>query len=155
VDYWSNVHYLTMVDDALTVVVTADWDNHDDWPSPIGAPDFTDWQTTYGTSLIGTSTDSNDGTMAATVTVLRAGSHTLSITVDGIHIVGSPISSFEVKPIVLDPTSCVLVDIPEVMIAGYDYLFWVQSRDEYENNKIDLFEDAVVTDYSVVYTNDA
>jgi len=58
-----------MVDDGLNVVVTAVYDDHDDWSSPIGVVDFTNWQTIYGTSILGTATDSNDGTMAGSVTV--------------------------------------------------------------------------------------
>ena len=58
-----------MTDDGLTVVVTAVYDDHDDWPSPIGVADFTNWQSIYGTSISGTATDSNDGTMAGSVTV--------------------------------------------------------------------------------------
>ena len=73
---------------------------------------------------------------------------------DGVQIIGSPHSLFEVKPTSLDATSCVPVDIPELMYAGYDYYFLIQSRDAYDNNLIDLFATAVGSDYSIVYTLD-
>ena len=79
-----------MLDDGLTVVVKADYDNHDDWPSPIGVSDFASWQTIYGTSISGTAIDMNDGTMTGSVVIWRAGAYTLSITVNNIHIQGSP-----------------------------------------------------------------
>ena len=38
------------------------------------------------------------------------------------------------------------------MIAGYDYSFKIQGRDEYRNNIADRLVDAVGTDYSIEYT---
>ena len=32
-----------MLDDELTVAIMADYENHDDWPSPISIPDASDW----------------------------------------------------------------------------------------------------------------
>ena len=52
-----------MIDDKLLVAVYAVYINHNDWPSPIGVADLTDWQTIYGTSISGTAIDNNDGTM--------------------------------------------------------------------------------------------
>ena len=141
-----------MLDDALTVVVKAEYNNHDDWPSPIGVADFANWQTIYGTSIAGTAIDNNDGTMTGSVIIKRAGTYTLSIKVNGIHIKGSPHSFFSVKPTSLYAPSCVSVDITETMYAGYDYSFLIQGRDEYHNNISDLFQNTVGTDNSIVYT---
>jgi hypothetical protein len=58
-----------MTDDGLNVVVTADYVNHDDWPSPIGVEDLTDWQTIYGTTIIGAATDNNNGKMTGSVNI--------------------------------------------------------------------------------------
>ena len=38
------------------------------------------------------------------------------------------------------------------MIAGFDYSFKIQGRDEYHNNIADRLLDAVGTDYSIEYT---
>ena len=38
------------------------------------------------------------------------------------------------------------------MYAGYDYSFFIQGRDEYHNNIVDLVENAVGGDYSILYT---
>ena len=141
-----------MIDDGLDVVVKADYVHHDDWPSPIGIADLVDWKTVYGTSISGTATDNNDGKMTGLVTISRAGTYTLSITVDSTHIIGSPHSPFEVRPNSLHAPHCVPVEIPETMYAGYDYSFIIQGRDEYHNNIADILVDAVGTDYSIVYS---
>ena len=114
-----------MVDDGLTVVVKADYNDHKDWPSPIGVADFANWQTIYGTSIPGTAIDKNDGTMTGSVTIKRAGTYTLSIQVNGRDIKGSPHFPFKVKPTRLYAPSCVPVDIVETMYAGYDYSFLI------------------------------
>ena len=100
-----------MLDDGLTVAVKADYNNHDDWPSPIGVADFANWKSVYGTSISGTTIDKSDGTMIGSVIIKRAGTYILSITVNGIHIKGSPHSFFKVKPASLYAPSCVPVDI--------------------------------------------
>lgn len=46
VDIWDNLHYQTMTDDlagGMTVTVTADYVNHDNWLSPIGVDDDPNW----------------------------------------------------------------------------------------------------------------
>ena len=46
IDLWGNVHYQTMNDDiaaGMTVEVVADYENHDNWPSPIGVDDDPSW----------------------------------------------------------------------------------------------------------------
>ena len=143
---------MTMSDDNLIVVVQAVYNNHDDWLSPIGVADLTNWQTTYGTSILGTAIDNNDGTMTGSVTIQRAGSYTLYIKVNGFDIIGSPHSPFKVKPSILFAPSCVPVDIPVTMHAGYDYSFLIQGRDNYHNNIADLFVNAVGANYNIFYT---
>jgi len=58
-----------MLDDNLDVSIIADYVNHDDWPSPIEVPDFTDWENVYGRSIVGSVSDNNDGTMTGVVKV--------------------------------------------------------------------------------------
>ena len=153
VDKYGNLHFQTMTDDGLIVVVKADYNNHDDWPSPIGVADFDDWKKIYGTRISGTAIDKNDGTMTGSLAIKRAGTYTLSITIDGYHIKMSPYSPFKIKPASLYAPFCVPVDIPVMMHAGYDYSFLIQGRDIYYNNIADLIEDAVGADYSIVYTH--
>ena len=141
-----------MLDDALTVVVKAEYNNHDDWPSPIGVADFANWQTIYGTSIAGTAIDKDDGTMTGSVIIKRAGTYTLSIQVNGRDIKGSPHFPFKVEQTRLYAPFCVPLDIVETMYAGYDYSFLIQGRDEYHNNIADSFVNAVGNNYSVVYS---
>ena len=75
-----------MILNGLTVVVKADYINHDDWPSHIGVADLTDWRSVYGTSISGTVNYKNDGTIYGSVSIKRAGTYALSITVNGVHI---------------------------------------------------------------------
>ena len=69
VDLYGNLHYQTMIDDGLTVYVKADYQNHDEWLSPIGVADLVNWQSIYGTSVSGTANYNNDGTMTGSVTI--------------------------------------------------------------------------------------
>ena len=71
---------------------------------------------------------------------------------NGIEIIGSPHYPFKVKPANLFAPSCILVDIPKTIYAGYDYSFLIQGRDKYHNNIKDLLTDAVGTSYSIVYS---
>ena len=46
VDVWGNEHYWTMTDEltaGMAITVTADYVHHDNYPSPIGVADLTDW----------------------------------------------------------------------------------------------------------------
>ena len=88
--------------------------------------------------------------MTGSVTIKRAGSYTLCITVNGVNIIGSPHFPLNVKPVNIFVPSCVPVDIPETMYAGYDYSFLIQGRDEYHNNIKDLIADQVGTSYTNV-----
>ena len=99
VDLWGNVHDTTLSDeisDGMVVSVAADYEDHDNYPSPIGVADLTNWESTYGTSLTGSASDNNDGTITGSVTIQRAGSYMLSAFVDGVEVIGSPFSSADV-----------------------------------------------------------
>ena len=107
----------------MVVTVAATYDNHDDWPSPIGVLDDPSWITTYGTTISGSAIDSNDGTMAGSMTIQRAGDYTLSISVDGVHVINSPHAYLEVAPAAIYGPFCEPVDVPVILYAGYDYEF--------------------------------
>lgn len=113
----------------MVVDARAVYDNHDEWPSPIGVTDDPNWATTYGTDLPATLIDTADGKMSASVSIHRAGAYELSITVDGTNVINSPHQYLNVQPAALDATNCVGKDIPEVMYAGIDYSFQIQGRD--------------------------
>ena len=134
----------------MVVTVTADYDNHDNYPSPIGIVDLSNWQTTYGTSISGSAPDNNDGTMIGTLTILRAGTYTLTVLVDDVDVITSPFSYLEVEPYNLYAPSCVNQDIPTQMYAGYLYSFLVQGRDQYSNNIALTLSSAVGSSHSVV-----
>lgn len=74
------------LDGGLKVRVTATYVNHDEWQSPVGVDDFENWQDTYGTIIEGDVTDIGGGKMSAALTILRAGSYSLDVTVDGEHV---------------------------------------------------------------------
>ena len=107
-----------MTDDALDVAIMADYTDHDDWPSPIAIPDAADWQAVYGSNIAGIALDNNDGTMKGQVTIYRAGTYTLNIRVNSIHITASPHSPLLVAPTHLYAPYCVPLGIPDTMVAG-------------------------------------
>ena len=126
VDLWGNIHTDAMADETaagMTVSLVADYVNHDNYPSPIGVADLTDWQTIYGTSITGTTTDNGDGTMTGSVTIERAGTYTLTVQIDDSDVIGSPFEFIEVTPSSLSAPNCVPLDIPLTMSAGFDYSF--------------------------------
>ena len=148
-----NLHYKTMNDEiaaGLVVSVTFDYVNHDNYPSPLGIADDSDWQSIYGTSHAGTLTDNNDGSMTASVTILRAGTYLITVQVDGIDVIGSPYEHLEIEPTSILPSNCVADGIEASMTAGYDYTFRLQARDQYNSNLPKTLSEAVGTDHSVL-----
>ena len=139
------------LDAGMTVTVVADYDNHDNWQSPISIPDLTTWTTDYGTSINGASLlAASDGTVSETVPIVWAGTYTVTVEVDGTNVVGSPYTSLEVHPTVLSAPECVADGIPTLIYAGFDYSFQVQGRDQYHNNLQTTLASAVGADYSIV-----
>lgn len=133
----------------MKVTATVDYVNHDNYPSPIGIADLSNWTTLYGTRISTTAKEVDfDGTMQGKVTVKRAGTYTLTVQVDYVNVVGSPFSSLEVTPTSLDGFSCVTQSIDTQMYAGYDYSFLIQARDQYSNNISSTLSNAAAT-YSV------
>ena len=127
-DEYSNLHYLTLTDDlaaGMVVTITAEYVHHDNYPSPIGIEDLLDWEATYGTTITGSATDSNDGTMAATVTLQRAGTYSLTVLIDNIDVIGSPYEFLEIEPTAIHAPSCIEQDTPIDVYAGYDQEFLI------------------------------
>ena len=61
--------------------------------------------------------------MDGSVTIVRAGSYELSITIDGTDVIGSPLEYLKIRPDVISAPECVAVDVPTEMYAGFDYSF--------------------------------
>ena len=116
-------------------------------------PDEDDWKTTYGTSISGTTTDNNDGTMTGSLTLQRAATYALTVTVDSVDVTTSPFLSLEVEPGAIDGSLSVADGVPEIMYAGYDFDFQIQGRDSWGNNIKILLEDAVGADLSVIISD--
>lgn len=137
VDRWDNLHYQTLTDEVsagMVVAVTAAYVHHDNYPSPIGISDLSGWQTTYGTTITGSASDTNNGKMSASISIQRAGTYSLTTSVDGIHVIGSPFAYLEVTPTTLHAPSCVAKDVPTEIMAGFTYSFNIQGRDRFSNN---------------------
>ena len=107
----------------MVVSVTATYVHHDSYPSPIGVSDLTDWQTVYGTSISGSASDNNDGTMTGTVTVERAGTHTMTVQINSVNVIGSPFSFLDVGFTTFSGSKCVPLNVPTEMLAGFVYSF--------------------------------
>ena len=133
----------------MVVTVTATYVNHDNYPSPISVVDLTNWQTTYGTSISGSASDNNDGTMTGTVAIQRAGTYTLTVQIDSVNVIGSPYSSLEVEPYNINAPTSVAKNVPTSMTAGYSYDFQVQARDSFSNNLAKTLSNAVGSSHSV------
>ena len=74
----------------MVVTVTANYANANNYPSPIGVADDPDWRTTYGTVIPGTTVDNDNGSMSAAVTVQKAGTYSLRVSIDGADVYESP-----------------------------------------------------------------
>ena len=129
----------------MTVSLTATYDNHDEYLSPIGVPDE---ESQAATTHTGTLADNNDGTMSATLSIDKAGEYLLSTLVNSVDVQNSPLSFMRVVPSDLNVANCVPVDVPSLMYTGLPYSFLIQGRDSYDNNVLALLETAVGTDHS-------
>ena len=146
VDIYDNLHYQSLSDEisgGMVVSVTADYVDHNNYPSPIGIADLANWQTTYGTSITGSASDSSDGTMAASVTIQRAGSYSITAIVDGTEVIGSTFSSVDFQPTTLNAAKCEVLSVPSQIMAGFDYSFKIQGRDQYSNNLVKTLSAAI------------
>jgi hypothetical protein len=132
---------------ALTkVTITAIYENHNDWTSPITTPppgvtDLANWEEIYGRDISGLAVFNNkssdaDSTYTGQVTIYRAGRFTLSILVNGIHIISSPltVAPIDVSPAELYAPACIVNGLSLQMTAGAASTAQIQSRDFSSNN---------------------
>lgn len=126
-----------LVGDAKSVIkILAIYEDHSEWPSPIAIDDLYNWDQLFGVDVVGLASDNLDGTYHAQLTVYRAGSYSLEVTINDQHVQGSPWDALKVHPTGLYAPSCVVqpLSIATSMVAGTQYTFLIQTRDFYSNN---------------------
>ena len=116
------------------VEIFATYEDHSNWPSPIGIVDLENWAAIFGSNIAGIASTNNDGSYTCQVTIYRAGSLHLNVKINGWNVLNSPWATLRVSPTNLYAPSCVPLSIPTTMIAGTLYQFLIQSRDFYSNN---------------------
>lgn len=140
--------------DGIVASILAEYVDHASWPSPIGVSDLTNWDQIFGQDIAGISVDAEDGTLAAQVTVFRAGNFILHVLINGLDVVGSPFTPLEITPSEIYGPSCIVDGLVSTSTAGAAITFNIQARDYYSNNIQDLFG-AAVTDYIVDLVDDS
>ena len=81
--------------------------------------------------------------MAASVTIQRAGSYSITAIVDGTEVIGSTFSSVDFQPTTLNAAKCEVLSVPSQIMAGFDYSFKIQGRDQYSNNLVKTLSAAI------------
>lgn len=106
--------------------------------------------------VVGLASDNHDSTYAAQLTIYRAGSYTLEVTINNQHVLSSPWSTLKVQPTDLYAPSCIVepLSVATSMVAGTQYTFLIQTRDFYSNNKNQLLDDTIGTSYQILYFNE-
>lgn len=64
------------------IKILAIYESHDEWPSPIRIDDLHNWRQLYGLDVVGLASDNQDSTYAAQLTIYRAGSFVLEVTIN-------------------------------------------------------------------------
>lgn len=105
------------------VLILAEYDNHAAWGSPIGVSDLTNWDYIYGRDIAGLAVDSNNGKFKGQITVFRAGTYILHVKVNGINIIGSPLSYLLVEPSDIYGPNCIVDSLSSSMTAGSSSVF--------------------------------
>eukprot|EP01022_Parablepharisma_sp_SALTPOND_P020162 TRINITY_DN3593_c0_g1_i1.p2 TRINITY_DN3593_c0_g1~~TRINITY_DN3593_c0_g1_i1.p2 ORF type:complete len:1692 (-),score=110.26 TRINITY_DN3593_c0_g1_i1:19422-24497(-) len=124
----------TITSGGLTdIAILADYLNSDSFASPIGAPDLPDWAAIYGTDISGAYKDLGNGKYTGQITVFRAGSFSLKITINSASISGTPLP-LTVHPAQINGEKCVAVGFSSTATAGTAQTFQIQARDYYSNN---------------------
>lgn len=133
-----------------TVEITAVYENHVDWTSPLSVPDFLNWEEIYGRDIAGlaafdnTTDPDSDSTYRGQVTIYRAGTFTLQVRINGIDVQESPMPAWlRVAPSDLYAPNSIVQGLLLQMTAGDTYTAQIQARDFYSNNmKVSLADAA-------------
>ena len=135
-----------MTDDleaGMTVQADAEYNNHDEWTSPIEVEDDPHWETTYGTTIQGSYVDNNDWTLTAALAIYRAGNYTISVRIDGVEVIKSASNILRVVPSSYSAENFALKAIPAYFYAGFEYQLLIQGRDIYKNNIKDMLGELI------------
>lgn len=145
-DIYSNA--MSLADERIEIL--AEYQDHTEWPSPIGIPDLQNWQALYGTNIAGVATNNKDGSYQGQLTLYRAGLYQLSVKINDQHVVDSPWTPVLVLPTNLYAPSCVPLGVPSLIEAGSQYTFQIQTRDFYSNNLKSSQQDL---DFQITFTS--
>lgn len=107
----------------MTYTVQAQYQNHNNWPSPIFVEDLESWKATYGTTVPLSVRSIDYGKFVVSVWLKRAGTYTIDVLIDGVNVPDSLLYQLEVEPTTLDASTSVPRNVPEIMYAGFDYQF--------------------------------
>ena len=119
------------------IKIIAEFQNANSFTSPISAPDLDNWDKIYGKTISGTFSDNNDGSYGGQITIFKAASYLLSITINSILISSSPVT-LTVNTASIDGSKCVQVGMVTSVVAGVPQTFKIQARDYYSNNIVTL-----------------
>jgi hypothetical protein len=71
----------------------------------------------------------------------------LRVLVNSLDVVNSPFSYLEITPVGIYPPNCIVDGLVSPFVAGTMSTFYIQTRDFYSNNVIDLFATQVTDQY--------
>jgi hypothetical protein len=108
-----------------TIDIMATYLDHNDWPSPIGIADFTNWQQIFGQNIAGIALDESTGLYSCQITIYKAGKFTLNVKANTLDVKDSAYPTITVEPTNIYAPACVSLGIPATMVAGTTYTFQV------------------------------
>jgi titin len=115
------------------IIVEAVFNNANSYISPIGIPDLTNWQNVIGMNFYGIIESNNDGTFKVYLTILKAGTFDLNITLKNNPMIITS-NTINIIPNTLDASKCVYQSLPVNYQSGTQVIINVQCRDLYYNN---------------------
>ena len=125
------------------ITVLAEFQDSNDYISPLGVSDLPNWESIIGKNFAGVVTSLGNGSYKVDLNVLKAGTFNIVIKIKNIAITGSPVV-LKIAPSILDACKCVYVTAPPSTIeCGNPITIQYQCRDMYSNNIIDK----TLTDY--------
>jgi hypothetical protein len=135
------------------IIVEAVFNNANSYLSPIGLPDLTNWQNVIGINFYGIIESNNDGTFKVYLTILKAGTFDLNITLKNNLMIIAP-NTINISPNTLDASKCVYQSLPTSYRSGTQMILNVQCRDIYYNNIAATFGSVVNSSYIRIVEKD-
>lgn len=137
-------------------LITSYFQNANNFISPIGVPDYTDYNA-IPLNYAGTVVSNTNGSFTCYLNILRAGSFTLEISINNQTLTLAN-NSISVNPTTLDASKCVFKSsLTNLSItSGAQISFDSQCRDIYHNNiKYIISGGLIVSNIKFITTNDA